>query len=116
MERNGDYSNFAEIYADHAPKKTCVYKWIERFQDDREAVEDDEGRERPTTLKIFENVDAVRNLVEKDSRLTVYQVDHTMEISFCSAHSNLHDDLGLRKLRSREVPKALRPDQLNLKS
>ena len=56
-----------KIYVDHAPKKTCTYKWIERFQDGRKAVEDDEGCERPTTLKIFENGDAVKNLVEKDS-------------------------------------------------
>ena len=39
------------VYKDDAPKKTCVYKWIERFRDGREAVEDDEGRERPTTSK-----------------------------------------------------------------
>ena len=102
MESNGDYSNFAEIHVDHAPKKTCAYKWIERFQDGKKAVEDDVDRERPTTLKIFENVDAVKNLVEKDlSRLTVYQIDQTIEKSFGSAHSNLHDDLGLKKLTAR---------------
>ena len=39
------------VYKDDAPKKTCVYKWIERFRDGREAVEDDEGRGRPTTSK-----------------------------------------------------------------
>ena len=39
------------IYKDDTPKKTFVYKWIERFQDGREAVEDDEGHGRPTTSK-----------------------------------------------------------------
>ena len=39
------------VYKDAAPKKTCVYKWIERFRDGREAVEDDKGRGRPTTSK-----------------------------------------------------------------
>ena len=33
------------VYKDDAPKKTCVYKWIKRFRDGREVVEDDEGRE-----------------------------------------------------------------------
>ena len=44
------------IYKDDALKKTCVYKWIERFRDGREAVEDDEGHERPTTSKNNEKI------------------------------------------------------------
>ena len=39
------------VYKDDAWKKTCVYKWIERFRGGREAVEDDEGHGRPTTEK-----------------------------------------------------------------
>ena len=45
------------VFKDDAPKKTCVYKWIERFRDGREAVEDDEGRGRPTTSKNNEKID-----------------------------------------------------------
>ena len=103
------------VYKDDAPKKTCVYKWIERFRDGREAVEDDEGRGRLTTSKNNKKIDFVRNLV-KDRRLTVYQIAETVGISVCSAHSILHDDLCLSKLSARWVPKALRPDQLNLRS
>ena len=54
------------IYKDDAPKKTCVCKWIERFQDGREAVEDDEGCGRPTTSKNNEKIDFVRKLVKED--------------------------------------------------
>ena len=86
------------VYKDHAPKKTCVYKWIERFRDGREAVEDDEGRGRPTTSKNNEKIDFVRNLVKEDGRLTVYQIAETVGISVGSAHSILHDDLCLIKL------------------
>ena len=60
------------VYKDDAPKKTCVYKWIERFQDGTEAFEDDEGRGRPTISKNKEKIDFVRNLVKEDGRLTVY--------------------------------------------
>ena len=54
------------VYKDDALKKTCVYKWIERFRDGREAVEDYEGHERPTTSKNNEKIDFVRNLVKED--------------------------------------------------
>ena len=59
------------IYKDDAPKKTCVYKWIERFRDGKEAVEDNEGHGRPTISKNNEKIDFVRKLVKKDRRLTV---------------------------------------------
>ena len=91
------------VYKDDAPKKTCVYKWIKRFRDGREAVEDDEGRGRPTTSKNNEKIDFVRNLVKEDGRLTVYQIAETVGISVGSAHSILHDDLCLSKLSARWV-------------
>ena len=104
------------VYKDDAPKKTCVYKSIERFRDGREAVEDDEGRGRPTTSKNNEKIGFVRNLVKEDGRLTVYQIAETVGISVGLAHSILHDDLCLSKLLARWLPKALRPNQLNLRS
>ena len=48
--------------------------------------------------------------------MTVYQIAETVGISVGSAHSILQDDLCLSKLSARWVPKALRPNQLNLRS
>ena len=104
------------VYKDDALKKTCVYKWIERFRDGREAVEDDEDCGRPTTSKNNEKIDFVRNLVKEDGRLTVYQIAETVGILVGLAHSILHDDLCLSKLLAQWVPKALHPNQLNLRS
>ena len=56
-------------------KKLGVYKRIERFGDGREAVEDDEGRGRPTTSKNREKIHFVRNLVKEGGRLTIYLSD-----------------------------------------
>ena len=103
------------VYADHALKKTCVYKWMERFRDGREAVEDDEGRGRPTTSKNVENVDSFRSLVEEDGRLSVCEITQAVHISVGSVQSILPKDLGLSKISARWVPKALHPDQLNLR-
>ena len=46
----------------------------------------------------------------------VYLMAETVGISVGSAHSILHDDLCLSKLSVQWVPKALRPNQLNLRS
>ena len=58
----------------------------------------------------------MKNLVKEDGRLTVYQIAETVGITVGSAHSILHDDLCLSKLSARWVPKALRPNQLSLRS
>ena len=81
------------VYGDHAPKKTCVYK----FKEGRETVQDEEGRGRPTTSRNDENVDSVRSLVEEDGRLTVDEIALILEKSVGSAHSILHEDLGPSK-------------------
>ena len=102
------------VYKNDATKKICVYKWIEKFRDGSEAAEDDEGRGRPKTTKNNENIDFVRNLV-KDGQLTVYQIAETVGISVGAAHSIMHNDLSLSKLSARWVPKALHPNELNLR-
>ena len=66
-------------------QRKLVYKWIERFRDGREAVEDDEGRGRPTTSKNNKKIDFVGNLVKEDGRLTVYQIAETGHISWFSS-------------------------------
>ena len=96
-------------------RKLYVYKWMERFRDGREAVEDDEGRGRPITSKNVEIVDYVGSLVEEDRRLSVCEIVQAVDISVGSAHSILHEDLGLSELSARWVPKALLPDQLHLR-
>ena len=64
-----------------------------------------------------EKIDFVRNLVKEDGRLTVYQIAETVGISVGLAHSILHKDLCLSKLSAQwVVSKALRPNQLNLRS
>ena len=78
----------------------------------REAVVDDEGRGRPTTSKSSEKINFVKNLVEEDERLTVYQIAETVGMSVGSAHSILHDN----KLSAPWVPKALCLNQLNLRN
>ena len=83
MEKNGDHSSFEDSLWRPCSKKTYVYKLMERFRDGREAVENDEGRGRPTISK---NVEYVRSLVEEDGRFSVCEIAQAVDISFGSAH------------------------------
>ena len=63
-----------------------------------------------------ENIEAAQNLIEEDQRITVNQIATSLDISYGSANSILQANLVLSKLSARWVPKALRPDQQNLRS
>ena len=102
-----------QVYGDSSPCRAVVYDWIKRFKGGREEVEDDPREGRPSTSINPENVELVRNLVDKDRRITIDEVANACEISHGSAFGILTENLGLSKLSARWVPKALREDQLN---
>ena len=74
-------------------------------------VEDEPRSVRPTTLVCEENIDAVRDLIEWDKRITTESLADTLNISVGSAHTILVESLGLHKLSARCVRRLLRPNQ-----
>ena len=66
--------------------------------------------------KTRKKIQAIHNLVENDHRITINEVAKTLDISFGSVNSILHEDLGLSKLSVRWVPKELRRDQMILRT
>ena len=105
-----------QVYGDNALKKSTTYKWITRFRSGRDVVEDDPRSGRPSTSVSEKNIDAVRNLIEEDRRITTELVADTLNISVGSAYTILVENLGLSKLSARWVPKLLRPDQLQTRA
>jgi histone-lysine N-methyltransferase SETMAR len=100
-----------KVYGDDAPSTRTVYRWIARFTGGREDIEDDPRTGRPSTSVNEDNVDAVRQIVEADRRVTVEEIAGTLGVSVGSVEEILHDHLHLSKLSARWVPKALRDDQ-----
>lgn len=96
-----------KCYGDDTLSKTQVYQWYERFKSGREAVEDDARPGRPSTSKTDENVDEIRQLLIENRKLTIREIAETTNISFGSVQSILREDLGLRRVTARLVPKEL---------
>lgn len=104
------------VYGDSSPSRAVVYRWIRRFKDGRNDLQDDQREGRPSAPKNAQNIELVRNLVEEDRRITVNEIAKELDILFGSTFSILKEDLGLSKLSARWVPKALQQNQLNLRS
>nr|XP_027227687.1 uncharacterized protein LOC113819690 [Penaeus vannamei] len=58
------------VYGVNAPKKSTTYRWISRFRSRKNKVEGEPHSGRPTMSAREGNIDAVRDLIEKDRRIT----------------------------------------------
>ena len=59
-----------QVYRDNAMKKTAVYKWVKRFSEGRESVNDEERSERPPISRTEENTAKVRQILRENRRLS----------------------------------------------
>ena len=85
-----------------------VCKWYKDFKEGRERVVDLERSGRPSTTSTDDqHINKVKELVLKNHRLTVQDHTDIIEISEGSVKTILKDHLGLRKVKSRLVPKTL---------
>ncbi|XP_052755880.1 protein GVQW3-like [Galleria mellonella] len=67
------FADLRTVYGDDAVKEPTVHKWLKRFREGRESVQDDPRSGRPSTSHSDENVERIRTCVNGDRRLTVRQ-------------------------------------------
>jgi len=97
-------------------KKTAVYKWVKCFSEGRESVTDNEISGRPTTNRTEENISKVRQIVRENRRLTVRSIAELVNIDRETVRKILTEDLDMRKVWAKMVPKELTEEQKQKKS
>jgi len=95
-----------QVYGDSAMKKTAVYKWVKRF-----SVTDEERSGRPATSRNEENIAKVRQIVGENRRLTVRSIAEQVNIDRETVRRILTEDLDIRKVCAKLVPKELTEEQ-----
>lgn len=101
------------VFGEHALHKTAVYKWMQRFEDGRESLEDDPRSGRPATTTTQENIDSVENILQTNRRITIREVASITGISLRQLHEIITNNLQMRKLTARWVPRLLTTAQRN---
>jgi len=84
---------------------------VDRFKEGRECVDDDAREGRPSTSRVDENIQRIHDLVMSDRRLTTRMISEELGISKESVQTILKEDLKMRKLCAKIVPKLLTPEQ-----
>jgi len=88
-----------------------VFRWHKSFLEGREQVEDEPLAGRPSTSKTDDNVERERSLVRSDRRLTLRMISSKLDLNQFTVHQILTQDLDMRKLCAKMVPKNLTTEQ-----
>ena len=99
------------MYGESAMKCRTVYKWVDRFKEGRESVDDDARAARPLTSRVDENIQRVYDLMKADRRITTRMIAEKLGISNSGVQTSLKEDLNMRKLCAKIVPKVLTDEQ-----
>jgi hypothetical protein len=85
--------------------------WYKRFKDGRTSVDDDERSGRPSTSTTPENNEKVREAIVTDRRRTIHDVCLIVGMSYGSVQRILSDDLNMRRIAAKCVPRLLSNEQ-----
>ncbi|BFZ02340.1 hypothetical protein BsWGS_05379 [Bradybaena similaris] len=105
------YEKLHKVYGDECMSRTRVFEWFKRFQDGRENVESDHRSGRLVTSRSEKHIADVSSTVRENRRITIRELSEEHSISFGSVQAILTEDLGMRRVSAKFVPKLLSADQ-----
>jgi len=104
-----------EAFRDNAMSQSKTFLWYKRFKDGRTSVDDDEHSERPSTTTTPENIAKVCKPIHADHRQTIHDVCEIVGMSYRTVQCILADNLNMRCISARFMPRLLSDDQKALR-
>ena len=85
------YADLQNVYGNGTLKYATVCKWVHRFNDGGESVENESRVGRPVSVLTEKNVATVKTLIEEDARYTMQEIEELSSIHLSSVLKILHD-------------------------
>ena len=98
------HADLQKVYGNGASKYATVCRWVHRFNDGQESIENDPRVGRPVSVLTEKNVATVKTLIEEDARYTVQEIEELSGIHSSSVLKILRERLGLRKICALGAP------------
>jgi transposase len=103
------------VFGDDAMGITQIKEWYNRFKDGRTSVESEPRSGRPSTCRNDQVIAKVNAVVMRDRRLTIREIAEEVGVSTFSAHSIVTEDLAMKRVSAKFVPKLLTAEQKQLR-
>jgi len=100
-----------ETFGEYAPSYATVKNWMTQFKRCDFSTCDAPRPGRPKTVNTPENIDQIHELILEDRRILAKSISEQLGISRERVGSIIHEDLDMRKLSVKWVPKCLNEDQ-----
>jgi len=98
-------------YGEHSLSRAQVFRWHKSFLEGRKQVEDEPRAGRSSTSKMDDIVERVRSLVRSDLPFTLRMISSELNLNRFTVHQILTQDVDVRKLCAKMVPKNLTTEQ-----
>jgi histone-lysine N-methyltransferase SETMAR len=104
-----------EDFGDNATSQSKTFLWYKRFKDGRTSDDDDDCSGRPSTRTTPENIAEVREATFADRGQTIHDVCEIAGLLYGTVQRILADNLKMRRISARFVPRLLSDDQKALR-
>ncbi|XP_070388807.1 protein GVQW3-like [Dermacentor albipictus] len=98
-------------FGDDAMSSTQIKKWYKWFKDGRTSVESDPRSSRPSACRNDEVIAEVNAVVMRDRRVAIQEIAEEVGISTFPAHSIMTEDLAMKTVAAKLVPKLVTVEQ-----
>lgn len=98
------------VLHDSSPSLKTVCKWVNEFRWGNTSVEINRGGGSEKTVRTEENIEKVRKLMNKDRRFKLREIAEETGLSYYSVFTIVHQDLLMKKVCARWVPRLLTED------
>ena len=105
------HASLIETLGEHAPSYATVRNWVALFKRGDFSTCDVPRPGRPKTVTTPEIIDQIHELILEDRRISAKSIAQQLGISHERVGSIIHEDLDMRKLSAKWVPKCLNADQ-----
>jgi histone-lysine N-methyltransferase SETMAR len=107
---NEIHSKFIKVYGDSS-SFSAIKTWAAEFKRGCTSLEDDPREGRPRSATTSEIIEQVHCMVLDDWRMKVHEIAETIGISEERVGYILHEELDMKRLCARWVPRLLTADQ-----
>lgn len=109
------YAELVGTLGESAPPYSTVARWSKEFNLGRTSTQDEHREGRPSVAITGENVKKIHDLVLTDRRMTIRHLVELTGISYGSIQRILTDELHMKKVSARWVPRMLTAEQKKIR-